>query len=288
MKYLIVGGTGTLGQELVKQLATQPFSEITVLSRDEFKQSEMKRWTPLNVKFVIGDIRDERLIEPFWGHHVCFHVAALKHVDVLEKFPEEAIKTNILGTINVANACAHTGIQYVVFSSTDKAVDPINAYGMSKGLAEKIWLGKNKIDHISKFKVFRWGNVMGSRGSVIYHFAKTLKESGTIWFTDPNMTRFWLRVSDAVKFMLENYQDVKRNLFIPPLKAASVARVAASVARVLGFEHYLTCTLGLRPGEKMHEAIVSTHSDKTLCSNTATQLTDDELDVMVKEILCPS
>lgn len=284
MNTLILGATGTLGQELVKQLLTDDSQMITILSRDELKQSEMKRkFDSDRLKFVLGDIRDfNGIARHFDYQNMVYHVAALKHIDVLEENPEESIKTNVLGTINVSHLCIHHEIP-LIFSSTDKAVDPINTYGMCKGLSERILIQNPHA------KIFRWGNVIGSRGSVIHYFAKTLREEYTAYITDPRMSRFWIKIEDAVRFMI-NHSEVGAGpkINIPPMKAARVDRMICSVARVLGIHNYYVKVTEMRPGEKLHEAMHSQHGPEPLSSDTCEQFEDSELDEMVGSVLCPS
>ena len=258
MKYVIIGGTGTLGNCLTEKLHAG--NEVVCFSRDELKQQEMRRRYP-DVRFVIGDIRDKASLKPVLvGADVVFHVAALKHVDVLEANPTEAIKTNILGTINVAEAAIEAKVPFVVFSSTDKAVLPINTYGMTKASSERYLLNLNKQQDGTRFSVFRWGNVMGSRGSVVHYFAETLKADGLVNITDPRMTRFWIHISDAVDFMLSNYWTAAADdVMIPPMKAAGVLDLAHVTALATGHPKYQIRLSGIRPGEKIDETLHSSH-----------------------------
>ncbi len=284
-RYLIIGGTGTLGRELTRQIsAKEPKAEITILSRDEMKQSEMKKKFP-HAHYVVGDVRDKASIyRSFTGKDVVFHVAALKHVDVMELNPEESVRTNILGTMNVAQLCESEGVDSAVFCSTDKAVDPINVYGMSKGISETIWKGYNKGG--TKFKVFRWGNVLGSRGSVLHAFSESLRKGEPARVTHPSMTRFWIKIEDAVSFMLDAYRLNPHEVAIPPMKAAKVTRIVASVARVLGVADPQLLFTTLRPGEKLHEFLTSQHSRNPISSETAEQFQDWQLDEMIRDVFC--
>jgi UDP-N-acetylglucosamine 4,6-dehydratase len=287
MKYLILGGTGTLGQEITRQLLKKQDTEtITCLSRDELKQGEMKRkFSDQRLRFVLGDIRN---YDSIWSHFhnqdVVFHVAALKHVDILETNPEESVRTNVLGTMNSIDACVTAGVRTLAFSSTDKAVDPVNVYGMCKGISERLLFQKEFT------KTFRWGNVIGSRGSAIHSFAKTLKEENTAYITDPKMSRFWIKIEDAAAYMIDIATDrfiSASKVFIPPMKAAKVTRIIASVARVLGVTDYALMKTPIRPGEKIHEVLESQHV-KEASSEKAPQYTDSELDEMIRGVLCPS
>jgi FlaA1/EpsC-like NDP-sugar epimerase len=284
IKVAIIGGTGTLGTCLVEKL--NETHHVTVVSRDELKQQEMKKRFP-NVRFVIGDIRDrESLAYAVDGAETVFHVAALKHVDVLEANPTEAIKTNVLGTINVAEASMAAGVRHVVFSSTDKAVLAINTYGMTKAISERYLLSLNDRQSNTKFSVYRWGNVLGSRGSVIHAFAESLRADGHLRITDPRMTRFWIHIEDAVEFMLETYRTgASKSLpMIPDMKAASVLDVANAMAKVMGRRDMRMSFVGMRPGEKLHETILSNH-DYCLRSDTAPKYSERELIEMIKRVL---
>ncbi len=286
MSVLIIGGTGTLGQELTRQLLERGELSIRVLSRCELKQKEMsEKFRDKRLSFTLGDVRDLSTVRgAMRGIHTVFYVAALKHVDTLEFNPEEAVKTNVLGTMNVADAAQSEGVRYVAFSSTDKAVAPINAYGMSKALAEKILLNRNRNGKTS-FSVFRWANVMGSRGSVIPLFAETLKSQGVAYITDPEMTRFWIRIEDAARFMIEHHWKAN-GVMIPPMKAASVLRVIDRIAAHCGLDEYQVKRIGIRPGEKLHETIT-----EGISSDTAEKYSDEELDGLLESVLgmtCPS
>lgn len=279
---LIVGGTGTLGNELIKHLVS--LNNITVFSRDELKQQELKKKHG-DVRFILGDIREfESIHDAMFEQDVVFHVAALKHIDVIERNPEEAIKTNVLGSINVAKAALANDVGYMVFSSTDKAVLPINVYGHTKAIVERYYLDLNTKQCDTKFRVFRWGNVLGSRGSVIHSFVEDLKKEGVVYLTHPEMTRFWIHISEAVTFMLHNYESVKNRVFYPQMKAARVKRVAEAIAEIIGVKDYKIEITGIRPGEKIHECLESNHNE-CVRSDTSLQLTDGELIEMLREVI---
>lgn len=285
MRYLILGGTGTLGEELTRQIIQDKSALITCFSRDECKQQKMKkRLLNPHVRFVIGDIRDgNRLKKVMEDHDIVFHVAALKHVDVGEENPEESVKTNLLGTIEAADAAQEAGIRNFIFSSTDKAVDPINVYGMTKGISERILLSRNR-SMGTRFSVYRWGNVVGSRGSVITDFKKSLLDSGTVNLTSPAMTRFWIKIEDVVKFMLTTYENASRtDVMVPDIKAAKVTEVISVIAELLGLNNYTEKVVGLRPGEKLHECLRSIHGNDYMASAISAQLTRTDL----KRLLSP-
>lgn len=286
MTVVIIGGTGTLGRELAKQLLWADHeAKITIFSRDELKQQEMRSAFP-SLRFVIGDVRDREAVDRVVaGADTVFHVAALKHVDVCERNVQEAVKTNVIGTFNVADASVAAGVRHVVFSSTDKGVLPINAYGHTKALGERYLMQLNDAQETTKFSVFRWGNVIGSRGSVIHSFRQSLADAKTICLTHPDMTRFWIHIEDAVGFMLATYEKAPLDrVMIPEMKASKVSRLAGAIAKASGVPKYKVDIVGIRPGEKIHEQLESNH-DYCLRSDTAPQYSDDELFAMVKEVM---
>ena len=290
MKYLIIGGTGTLGREMVSRLVGEKDSEVTVFSRDELKQKEMKSEFP-TVKFVIGDVRDYQSVEKRSRNiDAIFHFAALKHVDICEENPDEAIRTNLIGTMNVAEAAIKNGVHFCALSSTDKAVDPINTYGHTKALAEKVFFNRNKSQGWTVFNVYRWGNVIGSRGSVIQQFARDLIENKKVFVTHRDMSRFWLKIEDAVSFMLETYQmQGHHHAFIPPLKGCSLLRMIEAISELVGVDKYKIHNIGIRPGEKLHEVLRGQHEDGGgLWSNECEQYTDDELTELLEDYLFKS
>lgn len=258
---LVIGGTGTLGREIIRQLG--PDQRVRIFSRCELKQKELKAEFP-HIECVLGDIRGDRSLErAMRGVYTVFHVAALKHVDILEANPEESVKTNVLGTMNVCEAAVAANVGHLLFSSTDKAVSPINVYGMCKGISERIVLNHG-------YSVYRWGNVLGSRGSAIQYFVDAIRSDKTLNLTDYDMSRFWIRIEDAVAFML-NSDGAKRINLPPNMKAASVVRVVATIGHLLGRTPRVKIT-GLRPGEKIHESL-----SRDLHSNTAAQYSETEL-----------
>jgi len=253
MSNLVIGGTGSLGEAFIRK-AIENQSQVTCFSRCELKQKELdaKLKSPF-VKYVIGDIRDKSsLLRAMRGHDRVFHFAALKHVDTLEYFPEESVKTNVLGTMNALDAAAECGVKSFVFSSTDKATDPINSYGYSKALAEKI-----VIAHPGNFnrKNLKWGNVASSRGSVIPIFINSIREGRTVKITDLEMTRFWIHIRSAVDFVWEK-MDSPSGTYIPPIKSAKVVDVVSALGEILGVTVKIE-VVGIRPGEKIHERLIS-------------------------------
>lgn len=261
---LITGGTGSFGHAFVKYLLS--FKEddsprrIIVFSRDEFKQHEMNKLYPEDrypqMRYYIGDVRDkQRVLKAFDRVDYVIHAAAIKHVPVCEYNPSEAIRTNIGGTENVADACVERGIRRAILLSSDKAVNPINLYGATKLVAEKTFIatnhytGKKKLPY---FSVVRYGNVMGSRGSVIPEFKKQA-EGGSLRITDERMTRFWITLDEAVKLVLKALSNQEGGeIFVPTLKSMRIVDLARAVAPNVPIEY-----TGIRPGEKIHEVLIS-------------------------------
>jgi UDP-N-acetylglucosamine 4,6-dehydratase/5-epimerase len=287
---VVLGGTGTLGTAILHHLQQNSTDcHVTVVSRDEQKQQAMKSSFP-EVTFKIGDIRNyDSVMDALRDEDIVFHVAAMKHIDLVEDNLEEAFKTNVLGSFNVGRAAIERQVKSVIFSSTDKAVLPINAYGMMKALSEKYFLDLSLNSYLPSspyFYVMRWGNVCGSRGSAVHLFAKTLEQEGRVYITDRRMTRFWIPIEDAVKFMFANLNQgiFPTEVLYPEMKAASVERVAAAIARIKGITDYQVKEVGLRKGEKIHECLESNH-EFCIRSDTAPQFTDDELDAMLRRVL---
>lgn len=273
MNILVIGGTGTLGRAIIAHYHAADHHKISCFSRDELKQQELKKQFP-KVNCILGDIRGS--CWPMIDFHIIYHVAALKHIDVLESNVIEALKTNVSGTIKMANYAMQKGVSRCAFSSTDKAVYPINVYGHTKALSEKYLLNLNSAQQVTRFSVFRWGNVLNSRGSVVGAFKKTLLEEGKIYLTHPEMTRFWICIDDAVKFLITNTENSivrsKENILIPPMKSSKVSDLARVLAKKIGVKKFKTEITGIRPGEKIHEDI-----DSTTSSLSANKYTDDEL-----------
>lgn len=269
MIFTIVGGTGTLGTEFIKQLGIG--HEIRCVSRCELKQQELRAKYP-HVQMYLGDIRDAKsLRKPFKNADVVFHVAALKHVDVMEANPEECVKTNILGTINVCDVAEEMKVKRVIFSSTDKAVSPINVYGMAKGISEKIMLDRGHL-------VYRWANVLFSRGAATHYFARNIRLNQPVNLTHPDMSRFWIRIEDAVQFVLATYKDGS-GVMIPAMKAAPVMDLIHAIGLVVGNVPNIRVT-ELRPGEKIHESIM-----EGVSSNNSPQYTIKELVDILKPVI---
>ena len=292
MNYLIIGGTGTLGQAVIKELLSHyddPSLRIWCFSRDEHKQSKMKKeFADNRIKFILGDIRDRNSMQGIYSLALrvnidyVFHFAALKHVDILEENPIESILTNVNGTKNVLDFCEVNKIKDFVFSSTDKAVSPINAYGLSKALAEKV------IQSYSYFlqmnvKIFRWGNILFSNGSALGYFKKTLLSERKAYITNMSMTRFWIKLDDAVNFLIQESftQCYRVGAYIPPMKAAKVERVIHRMAFLLNIKTYEIVETEIRRGEKLHEYLEHGHESSENCE----QYSDEELDRLLRAYL---
>ncbi len=287
MKYVVVGGTGTLGSALIKRLVRDSSDTIVCVSRDELKQKDLKKEIGCKrLSFVLGDIKDKASLRlPLTSAHAIFHVAALKHIDTVEENPVEGVKTNILGTQNIAELAIEKGLPYVAFSSTDKAVEPINIYGMTKAISERHLFNLNLAQSRVRFSVFRWGNVIGSRGSVLSHFTKSLLETKSIDLTHPKMSRFWINIDEVARFMIEHYKTApKDRACIPEMKACEVMLLAEATAAVLGVKKFRVNDMGLRQGEKLAECI-SVTAEERVTSETIAQFTKDELIEMIRPII---
>jgi UDP-N-acetylglucosamine 4,6-dehydratase/UDP-glucose 4-epimerase len=261
-KILITGGTGSLGQALTKRLLSMDVDTIRIFSRNESKQIEMEsKFNDKRLRFFIGDIRDsERLNRAFEDVDFVFHAAALKHVDKVEYNPFEAIKTNVIGSQNVINASLHENVEKAICVGTDKAVSPLNTYGATKLLMEKLFVTANNYvnpkKHRTKFIALRYGNVLGSSGSVIPKFIQQISSNQTITITDPNMTRFSITMDEALDFILSAAKlGSGSEIFVPKLKAYSIVDVKSALFELLQkTEERIS---GIRPGEKLHEFLIN-------------------------------
>jgi UDP-N-acetylglucosamine 4,6-dehydratase/5-epimerase len=255
-KVVILGGTGTLGRALT-QLIVDEYSDInqlTIFSRDEVKQLEMMADFPEEdypfLSYLLGDVRDlKRLEEVIQGHDMIIHAAAIKHVVMAERNPEECRKTNIIGSENVVKACLKQGVERAILISTDKAIKPIGVYGMSKQRAEAIFINANK-GQITKFGIVRLGNIYGSRGSVVEAFEQQRK-TGVLKVTDEKATRFYISPKDASLFLISSLLHLNGGeIVFPKMKAFRVIDLANLIAPECNVE-----ITGLRPGDKLHEEI---------------------------------
>jgi len=256
---LITGGTGSLGKALIKYLMENTkVRRIAIYSRDELKQHNLRNeiGEDNRLRWFIGDIRDlERLKRALHGVDFIIHAAALKQVDTGEYNPMEFIKTNVLGSQNVIDASIEAGVKKIVALSTDKASSPINLYGATKLTADKLFVAANNYSHSygTTFCVVRYGNVMGSRGSVI-PFWKSLADAGQLLpITDLRMTRFWISIEQAVKFVMDSLEIMQGGeLYVPRIPSMRIVDLAAAVAPEAKLEE-----VGMRPGEKLHEEMIS-------------------------------
>jgi UDP-N-acetylglucosamine 4,6-dehydratase len=252
---LITGGTGSFGQQYTKTLLERyKPKRLVIFSRDELKQYEMQqKFNSPVMRYFIGDVRDsDRLKQATRGIDYIIHAAALKHVPAAEYNPMECIKTNIHGAQNVIEAALETNVAKVIALSTDKAANPINLYGATKLASDKLFVAANNItgSRQTRFAVVRYGNVVGSRGSVVPYFKQLLKEgAASLPITDPRMTRFWITLQQGVDFVLKNFQRMHGGeIFVPKIPSMHITDLAESLSP--GIE---THTIGIRPGEKLHE-----------------------------------
>ncbi len=256
---LITGGTGSFGKAFLEQvLETKNPSRVVIFSRDELKQYEMRQiWgDDPRVRFFLGDIRDlDRLKMALRGVDYVVHAAALKQVDTAEYNPMEYVKTNILGSENVIQASIDAGVKKVVALSTDKASSPVNLYGATKLTADKLFISSNHyaVEGGTRFSVVRYGNVMGSRGSVIPFFRRLAAAGEPIPITDARMTRFWITLPQAVDFVMNSFRDMSGGeLYVPRIPSMKVVDLAEAIAPGAKM-----VDIGIRPGEKLHEEMIS-------------------------------
>ncbi len=296
---LVTGGTGSFGQTIVRQLLDSGARYVRVLSRDEAKQDSMReQFSDDRILFVTGDVRDAFTVETAMrGVQYVFHAAALKQVPNCERHPMEAIRTNALGSENVRQAALRCGPLTVVAISTDKACAPINTMGLTKALMERLFL-QSRRQNEPQFVCVRYGNVIGSRGSIVPLILDRIRREKPLPITDPNMTRFLLRLPEAVETALEAAVSGNHGeLWVRKMPAATVADIVSAVAP----EGYPTEVIGTRPGEKMHEVLVNedemrraadrgTHyvigSDRTDLTGEYTSANTERLDVgALRELL---
>lgn len=257
---LITGGTGSFGNAVLRVLLNSGLREIRILSRDEKKQDDMrKKYNNSKIKFYIGDVRDYQSVSnAVRGVDFIYHAAALKQVPSCEFHPLEAVKTNVLGTENVLEAAINCGVQRVVVLSTDKAVYPINAMGISKAMMEKVAVAKSRNGNGIVINVTRYGNVMCSRGSVIPLFTQQIRSGQPITITDPDMTRFMMTLDDAVDLVLYAFQHGQPgDIFVQKAPAATIETLARALTGLLGKPEHEVRVIGTRHGEKLYEALLS-------------------------------
>lgn len=259
---LVTGGTGSFGNAVLKRFLDTDLAEIRIFSRDEKKQDDMrKRYSSSKLKFYIGDVRDyQSVLNATRGVDYIFHAAALKQVPSCEFHPMEAVKTNVIGTENVLEAAIQNQVKRVVCLSTDKAVYPINAMGISKAMMEKVMVAKSRHAEDDKTVICgtRYGNVMASRGSVIPLFIEQIRAGKALTLTDPSMTRFMMTLSDAVDLVLHAFEHGNNgDIFVQKAPAATVEVLARALTSLLGKPEHAIEVIGTRHGEKLYEALLS-------------------------------
>lgn len=254
---LVTGGTGSFGKLFIKTVLEETsVAKVIVFSRDELKQFEMQQsyLKENRIRFFIGDVRDrDRLYRAFDGIDIVIHAAALKQVPAAEYNPIEAVKTNVLGAANVIDAAIDRNVKKVIALSTDKAANPINLYGATKLCSDKLFIAANNYSgpHATRFSIVRYGNVMGSRGSVIPFFLKERK-NGVLPVTDPRMTRFWITLEQGVNFVLASLERMTGGeIFVPKIPSMRILDLLRAIA-----PECETKIVGIRPGEKLHEVMV--------------------------------
>jgi UDP-glucose 4-epimerase len=257
---LITGGTGSFGNAVLRRFIDSELNEIRIFSRDEKKQDDMRRkYRSEKLKFYIGDVRDfQSVLNAVRGVDFIYHAAALKQVPSCEFYPLEAVKTNVIGTENVLEAAVQAGVQRVVCLSTDKAVYPINAMGISKAMMEKVIVAKSRSSHSTVICATRYGNVMASRGSVIPLFVNQIRTGQPITITDPAMTRFMMTLDNAVDLVLFAFAHGRPGeIFVQKAPAATIETLAKALTGLLGVPAHRINVIGTRHGEKLFEALLS-------------------------------
>ncbi|MDN4523631.1 polysaccharide biosynthesis protein [Fictibacillus fluitans] len=257
---LITGGTGSWGRELTKKLLSYKPKEIRIFSRNEFAQVEMQRTiNHATLKFIIGDVRDYNSV-----YNACkkvdyiFHLAALKHVPICEAQPLEALKTNVIGTENIIRASIKNKVVKVINVSTDKAVDPVNIYGLTKALAERLIINSNLNSNSTRFVCIRAGNVLGTNGSVVPLFKQQIKEGNEVTLTSKEMTRFFLTITDTIDLLLKAaLESVGGEIFVMNMKACRILDLAEVLIKNFSEKPVNINEIGIRIGEKIHEILIS-------------------------------
>jgi len=252
---LVTGGTGSFGKKFIRTILERYTPKrVIVFSRDELKQFEMQQeFNHPALRYFIGDVRDEtRLVQAMRGIDYVVHAAALKQVPAAEYNPMECIKTNVNGAQNVINAAINNEVKKVIALSTDKAANPINLYGATKLVSDKLFVAANNIagGHVTRFSVVRYGNVVGSRGSVVPFFKKLITQGNTeLPVTDERMTRFWITLQNGVDFVLKNFQRMHGGeIFVPKIPSSTITDLVEAMAPRMPIK-----IIGIRPGEKLHE-----------------------------------
>ena len=256
---VITGGTGSFGNAVLNRVLDSDIKEIRIFSRDEKKQHDMRvKYNNSKIKFYIGDVRNESsLRDVMIGVDYVFHAAALKQVPSCEFYPIEAVNTNVIGTENVLNAAISNGVSKVVCLSTDKAVYPINAMGVSKAMMEKVFVAKSRNSKNTIITGTRYGNVMSSRGSVIPHFIEQIKSGKPITVTDPDMTRFMMTLDNAVELVIYAFKNGKSgDIFVQKSPASTIGELASILKEIYKSDVKIK-HIGIRHAEKMHETLLS-------------------------------
>lgn len=259
---MITGGTGSFGNAVLRRFLGTSVREIRIFSRDEKKQDDMrKKYSNDKLKFFIGDVRDrDSMIDAMSGVDFVFHAAALKQVPSCEFFPMEAVRTNVIGTHNAIDAAFRAGVRRFICLSTDKAVHPINAMGISKAMMEKVMAAKARVISAEQMMICatRYGNVMASRGSVIPLFVRQILSDQPITITDPDMTRFMMTLDHAVDLVLFGFQHGRNSdIFVQKAPAATITTLATALCELLDRPEHPITILGTRHGEKKHESLMS-------------------------------
>ncbi|MBW9158424.1 MULTISPECIES: SDR family NAD(P)-dependent oxidoreductase [Clostridium] len=259
---LITGGTGSWGNELTTQLLQMNPNQIIIYSRSELNQVNMQRkFNNPKLKFIIGDIRDyDSIKQATKDVQYIFHLAALKHVPICEEQPYEAIKTNITGVKNLINAAIENNVVKVIDVSTDKAVEPINVYGMTKAIGEKLIIHASTISENTKFVCIRAGNVLGTNGSVVPYFIDQVKRGNEITITDTEMTRYFLTLKQAIQLIFKAIKSsIGGETFVMKMPGYKIVDIASIIQDEFGNEHCSVKIIGKRPGEKVHEVLISNY-----------------------------
>jgi len=258
---LITGGTGSFGNAVLRNFLNTDIKEIRIFSRDELKQDDMrKKYNNSKLKFYLGDVRDINSIEDAMrGVDFVFHAAALKQVPSCEFYPMQAVQTNVIGTENVLNVAIKLAVSKVIVLSTDKAVYPINAMGISKAMMEKVAVAKGRnLDKETTICCTRYGNVMASRGSVIPLFINQIREGKEITITDPDMTRFMMSLDDAVDLVMFAFKNGNNgDIFVQKAPAATIELLANTLKELLNHSEHVIQIIGTRHGEKLYETLLT-------------------------------
>ena len=279
-KILITGGTGSLGTALTKKLLETNVETIRIFSRDEWKQVKMQsEVTDKRLRFFIGDVRDkDRLSRALKDVNIVIHAAALKQMPVAEYNPFEAVKTNVLGTENLIESCMDNNVELVLAIGTDKAVSAVNTYGATKFLMERLFISANffKGDQKIKFVCVRYGNVLGSRGSIVPVFVNQIKKGKKITITDPSMTRFNITMEEALNLIFRAIKNSKGGeIFIPKLKAYKVGDMKDAIVEGLN-SSIKSEIISIRPGEKIHEFLINTDELRNTFENNEDYIVIDQ------------